>query len=85
MPTNFGVITAVFPYIPKCVSVHMHQGENKTTVRFTGHSRIARLASHNLVGLELGGGSYNFQTICEPLHAPHITSASHKTIQSIYC
>jgi len=57
MPKNFSVITAVFPYIPKCVSFHMHPGENKTTVRFTGHSRIVRLASHHPVGLELGGGS----------------------------
>jgi len=39
-PNNISVITPVFPYIQKCVSVHMHQGENTTRVRFTGHSRF---------------------------------------------
>lgn len=33
VPNDISVITAVFPYIKICVSVHMHQGENKTTVR----------------------------------------------------
>jgi hypothetical protein len=54
---NFSIITEVFPYIRKYVSVHINQAENRQQLRFTGHFRIVGLASCHPVGPEFGGGS----------------------------